>query len=284
MTTESVPNLGDALAPETPPVEEAPPVEDKAWYADWEDEGLRKQAEAKGWKTAEDIAKGYANAVQTRRGNLDDMVEMPTTDEGINSLLDKAGRPKDRDAYSFDGFDAESKMGNILKDHAHKSRMSNDGANDMAKDIAALMEAQKTDAITREELARSESAASLKASWGEEKFDDNMQLAEQGMKRFADSAGLTNEVVNRLAKGENYAVMAKIFTQMGALTQDHGHKGEGTTKKPLDVVVTKEDAQARLTALKADPDFVKRYHSPNKDTKKAAMAQVTQLAHIIDGK
>jgi len=71
MTTDPAPNLGDALAPETPPVDPVPPVDDKAWYADWEDEGLRKQAEAKGWKTAEDIAKGYANAVQTRRGNLD---------------------------------------------------------------------------------------------------------------------------------------------------------------------------------------------------------------------
>lgn len=282
---DPTPSLGDILDPSDPPAPEPNEGEgegeDKPWYADWGDEKLRKQAEARGWKDPEAIAKEWLHAQNTRRGNLDDLVKMPDTEEGINEFLTKAGRPSEKDAYSFEDFNGGDDLGELIKDHAHKNRLSTDNANGFAKDVAELLGKRQAAAQEATQLAQSESLANLKQSWGDEKFDENMGLAKQGMERFAQDAGLTKDDVNQIASGGNFDKVAKLFMRLGQSTQEHGTKGgEGETFEmaPVD----KASAQQKLDRLKGDPEFIKRYNSSDPHVKKEAMAQISQLAKIID--
>tara|TARA_E500000305_G_scaffold37738_1_gene29012 strand:- start:2838 stop:3647 length:810 start_codon:yes stop_codon:yes gene_type:complete len=188
---------------------------------DWKStlpEDLKNDATLQNFKNVEDLAKTVVHQ-QKRLGNT---ITMPKTDDEMEQVYTKLGRPEDPSKYNvtipedYQPFFEEKNL-DEFKNVAHKI-----GLND--KQVGALLEYQMNTIKHEEEnepaeisRQKSETESVLKQEWGYD-YDKKVAAADRALKVYGDDE--LRDLITNSSAGNNPAVI-RFFARLGQeVTED----------------------------------------------------------------
>lgn len=264
----------------TSPPAAGAPAAGGAPAADWLtglDEGTRGFVTNKGWKNTSEVLGSYQNLEKLIGAPADKIVKLPAHDdiEGWKGVHAKLGCPQTPNDY---GFNADPQKGGNKEfadwagKNFHELGLSLKQGQNLAAKFDEYLVAGKTaqDAATATKLQ--EGAAAIKKEWGAA-YDQNVQIAKRG----AAAMGVDKATLDKIESAIGFDGVMKLFHGMGAKTGEAsfvaGAGGNGA--------LTPAAAMDQISALKADPGFVKRYASGDAEAKQK-MHHLHQMAYQGD--
>lgn len=233
------------------------------WY-DGADAETVGHLQSHGWdkKTAKDAAfdaiKSYREAEKRLGAPPDSLLRLPKdpNDPAWNSVYQRLGAGGEAKDYDLSGvkFSDDSALDDgfiaALQPALLAANVRKDKAPEIVRAVVKYMEdAEKADAAVSADAVQKEADA-LKANWGAN-FNANWVVAENAMK----ALGVTDEEAKALKNTIGGARAAEMFRKIGAqigedrfITNAVGGGGNG--------IMTKEQAQAKLSELKRDQAWV----------------------------
>lgn len=233
--------------------------------SDWREiipESFREASWATKYKTADDFFKGVDWMNQTiGKKNVVQGIELPGEDarpEDWDAFYNGLGRPEKPDGYELpelkdipEGFVLpEDKQ--FWANMAHKHGLTKKQAaglfsefmQDMSGRYKSALEGSASAMVEAAKQRMQESADALKGEWGDD-FVANLNLA----KRAAEHLGILDSL-DQSGAGNDPAVL-KLAAELGKmLGEDNMRRGD-----PSGGGMTKEEALAKITAIKASPEY-----------------------------
>lgn len=233
--------------------------------SDWREiipESFREASWATKYKTADDFFKGVDWMNQTiGKKNVVQGIELPGEDakpEDWDAFYNGLGRPEKPDGYELpelkdipEGFVLpEDKQ--FWANMAHKHGLTKKQAaglfsefmQDMSERYKSALEGSASAMVEAAKKRMQESADALKGEWGDD-FGANLNLA----KRAAEHLGILDSL-DQSGAGNDPAVL-KLAAELGKmLGEDNMRRGD-----PSGGGMTKEEALAKITAIKASPEY-----------------------------
>lgn len=233
--------------------------------SDWREiipESFREASWATKYKTADDFFKGVDWMNQTiGKKNVVQGIELPGEDakpEDWDAFYNSLGRPEKPDGYELpelkdipEGFVLpEDKQ--FWANMAHKHGLTKKQAaglfsefmQDMSERYKSALEGSASAMVEAAKKRMQESADVLKGEWGDD-FGANLNLA----KRAAEHLGILDSL-DQSGAGNDPAVL-KLAAELGKmLGEDNMRRGD-----PSGGGMTKEEALAKITAIKASPEY-----------------------------
>lgn len=233
--------------------------------SDWREiipESFREASWATKYKTADDFFKGVDWMNQTiGKKNVVQGIELPGEDakpEDWDAFYNSLGRPEKPDGYELpelkdipEGFVLpEDKQ--FWANMAHKHGLTKKQAaglfsefmQDMSARYKSALEGSASAMVEAAKKRMQESADALKGEWGDD-FGANLNLA----KRAAEHLGILDSL-DQSGAGNDPAVL-KLAAELGKmLGEDNMRRGD-----PSGGGMTKEEALAKITAIKASPEY-----------------------------
>ncbi len=247
-----------AAPPTTPPVEPPSPSPQGAtpepsgkWYEQFEDADLRGYIENKAWQTPKELAEGYRNLEKLLGANRLPMPKDEADKEGWERVYNNLGRPNKADDYKLpvpEGSDPAFAQG--AQAMFHELGLNTRQAQALAEwfngesQQAAAAQAQAQEARAAQELG------GVKSEWGAA-WEENVALGQRAVREF----GLAPHL-DKLESAIGAAELMKLAARIGrGLTEHTFESGKDTQGFGM----TPTAAQARITALKSDREFIAKY-------------------------
>ena len=206
-------------------------------------EDIRQHPSLSPIKDVENLARSYVNAQRLIGA---DKVPMPVnpTDEDLDRIYDRLGRPESPDKYGIspDGNILTEERATEYADIAHKLRLTPDQAQGVLDYYRSVAENDMTSMTTANTQAMEQSAAELQAEWGDN-YDAKMQSAQKVVDQFeagnimemqlADGTKLGNhpEVIRAFAKIADFRqtvtsedTVSESTSSMGMSVQQAGNE------------------------------------------------------------
>ena len=242
-----------------------------AWTEGWaaEDAGY---VEKKGWRAPTDLFKSYREL----EGKLGaDKVVLPkdaNDAQGWDTVYNRLGRPESADKYQFpEGVDANTVKS--LAPELHKMGISQRQAEALAK--LDLQRAQSAQAMQAEKWNADQAQAveKLNREWGAD-APKNIELNRRAMR----ALGLSVDEATNYMNGGGSEKFLRLLNMVGkAIGEDNS--GSLESESGLGFGMTPNRAAAELQALKANPEFMKRWGNGDPH----ARAQYDQLLKQTQG-
>lgn len=257
-------------APATPAASAAP-------AADWLNglpETTRGFVTNKGWKSNAEVLDSYQNLEKLVGAPQDKIIKLPADDDkaGWDSVYSRLGRPADPKEYSIVA-DKEKGGDPAFAEWASKNfhelgLSTKQGQSLVAKFAEYTGNFQKTQEAAQIQRLQ-EGATNLKKEWGAA-YEQNVQIAKRG----AAVQGVDKGLLDKIESAIGFDGVMKLFHGFGAKTGEsafvQGQGGNGA--------LTPQAAMDKISALKADPGFVKRYTGGDA-TARAEMQRLHEMAH-----
>ena len=206
-------------------------------------EDIRQHPSLSPIKDVENLARSYVNAQRLIGA---DKVPMPVnpTDEDLDRIYDRLGRPESPDKYGIspDGNILTEERATEYADIAHKLRLTPDQAQGVLDYYRSVAENDITSMTNANAQALEQSAAELQAEWGDN-YDAKMQSAQKVVDQFeagnimemqlADGTKLGNhpEVIRAFAKIADFRqtvtsedTVSESTSSMGMSVQQAGNE------------------------------------------------------------
>lgn len=257
------PVIDPAAPPVVPPVVPPAPA---AWHAGLEGEALG-HVQNKGWAAMSpaDAAKAAAQAHREAERLIgvpaDQVLRLPkeTTDEaGWSTVWGRLGKPADKADYDLstvkfaDGSAPADAFLDFARTTAHSLNLSKDAAPRLAAEMVKFLDAAGTETAAVSTAALATEKAALATEWGPNQ-EANLFIAKQA----AAKLGVDAAAVTALESVVGYAAVMKMFQKVGtAIGEAKFISSDGPTGGGI---LTVEQAQAKMAALRADTDWGKRY-------------------------
>lgn len=225
------------------------------------------------------LAKALREHEKYRGAPAEQIVRLPqpdTPEAEKKAFWQRLGAPADPKDYDFssvkyaDGEPIEQSFADALRATLGRLGAPKEWGVEIAKDLAKFADGDQA-TITAERTARTQAErAELQKEWKAD-FDGNLFIAKRG----AQALGLTPEQVNELENVTGYSAIMKAMHKVGVLNREDGFVGGDLNRG----MMTREQATARISALKDDKLWVDRYMKG--DT--AARAELLNLQRIQTG-
>lgn len=233
--------------------------------SDWREiipESFREASWATKYKTADDFFKGVDWMNQTiGKKNVVQGIELPGEDakpEDWDAFYNSLGRPEKPDGYELpelkdipEGFvlpEDKQFWANMAHRHGLTKKQAaglfSEFMQDMSERYKSALEGSASAMVEAAKKRMQESADVLKGEWGDD-FGANLNLA----KRAAEHLGILDSL-DQSGAGNDPAVL-KLAAELGKmLGEDNMRRGD-----PSGGGMTKEEALAKITAIKASPEY-----------------------------
>jgi hypothetical protein len=221
--------------------------------------------EKKGWKGNADVITSYQNLEKLHGVPAERIIKLPEKLEGteMDAIYNRLGRPEKPDGYKIpvpEGQDAA--FSKTAATWFHKHGLSSKQAEGLATDWNAFVKTTQDAETQKSTVAADEAVGALKTKWGAA-YEQNTKIVDQA----ATSLGLTKDDLLglRTAMGPGRAMefIYNLGAKMGEadfITGETDHDfGSG--------ILTPEQAKRKISLLRQDKDFVKRYTSGNVQAK-----------------
>ncbi|HMU86913.1 MAG TPA: hypothetical protein PKC11_04705 [Agitococcus sp.] len=226
------------------------------WKSGFNDE-LKGYVEAKGFKDPAAITESYRNLEKITGAGLDKLIKLPQKSDdqaGWNEVYKKLGRPDKADDYKIDvpQGTGDENFAKWAKGLFHEAGLSKaQGEKIAAKwNEYVLNNAKQTVEAHNQNISAQESE--LKKEWGMA-FDKNMEAARAAAHEF----GLDNETIDKLEDAMGWTGVIKFMHNVGSKLGEHGFVS--SNQQQGFGVMTPEAARHRISLLKSDSDFAKRF-------------------------
>lgn len=212
----------------------------------------------KGWTEPKHVYESY-RALEKLLGadKANRAVVLPKPDaspEERSAFFAKLGRPDTADGYGLDKLvpkDANPEFAKSMAEAFHAAGMNPDQAKAVVEKFNAFTAAQ-TEAAQAELAANGEAGmTALKKEWGAA-YDQNVGIAKQAAKAF----GFDEATIDAIQAAKGYDGVMKLLHTLGTKIGEADFvAGQGNSGG----MMTPDQAQAQIRALRGDKEFVKKY-------------------------
>jgi len=229
----------------------ATPSADAPWYGSIEDAELKGYAENKGFK---DPAAALNSMRNLEKLNGGDKVAMPKDGEdkeAWNKVYDKLGRPATPADYQLPTAEGDDGVfaGEAGK-WMHEAGLNTTQARALAEKWNAHAAGLQGESETERAISSEKEIADLKKEWGSN-YSANLEISERVTREFDIPRGDIDSVL-----GGNEAALARILKKVGdGMLESKYVEGDGN----LSFTQTAAGAQAEITSLRSDKDFMAKY-------------------------
>lgn len=252
-------------------IDKSAPASD-VWYKGIQDKDLQGYAEAKGWKSPEELAHSYKN-LEKLLGS--EKLPMPKDDadvEAWNKVYDRLGRPKTADDYGIkapDGTPPEFAQAVSAKFHELGLTAK------QATELSAWYQEQGAQAnnaqVAQSGIQQEQDMMQLRRDWGAA-YDANVEHGRRAVREY----GITGEQLAGMEKSMGTGALLKLMAKIGT-AQGEAPFNEGTTAG-RSFNMTPSGAKAKLDALQADRGWQQKYLAGD-STAKEEMSRLMALAY-----
>lgn len=247
------------------------------WYAAIPEPEARAHVEAKQYATPAELALANYNLTKMQRG-ADDVVAIPAKDADqstIDQFYRKLGVPESPQGYELqfgEGVQVDDKMVEFGKNTFHKANLTPQQAQ-IVSDEWNKMVAEQGAAFAEEDRQQNEQALDeLKSRWGAE-LDRNKAAGQ----RVVQSLGLSTDLVQRVEGAMGSAAVVELLATIGRKSDEGGFTGGSNTDPNDPSTMSAQQAQEKITQLRSDPEFEKRYTDKNHPAHQEAVKQIERL-------
>lgn len=198
--------------------------------------------------------------------------------DGWNAVYAKLGAASKADDYKYDGLkfkdgsELDDGFTGLMRNVSSKLHLSVDGSKELASELVKFMDAADEATLAENTAKLAEAKTKLEKNWGQN-FQANQFVASQAAQRL----GFTQEEITGLQGLVGYDRIMEAFRKIGAgMGEDIFVQGQGSTGGGI---MTRDQAAARITELKADTAWVQRYQNGGVKEKQ----EMTALHHIVYG-
>lgn len=243
-------------------------------------EDLREHPSLSPIKDVENLARSYVNA-QRLIGADKIPVPVNPTDEDLDNIYNRLGRPESADGYQIspDGNIVTEDVAKSFSDAAHKLRLTPDQATGILeyyRGMASTASEMTTEAETQQ---KNSTEMALRQEWGDE-FDARIDDAGRIAKQFGG-----DDILNmRLADGTkvgNHPDFIKAFANMAQFRQSVTRE-DTVSDAPVSSVATRQSAQAEIDAILNDKSHA-YWNQRDPAGRQRAVERVQELMGVVHG-
>lgn len=232
----------------------AVPATPTTWYGGFTDPAVSAHAVTKQWPTAEDAVRSNINLEKLIGVPQDQILKLPkdgSAPEDWNPIYEKLGRPKTADEYKLEGPNAEYNASTAKV--MHEQGLSLKQAQAVSKGIAANVTAAVAAATEAARVEAVADQAALTKEWGAA-YEKNVQVARAAAKTFNLDGETIDALQDVMGLKATMAFLHNLGTKIG---EDSFVAASGGGA--FNGAMTPVQAQARISALKGDKEFVKKF-------------------------
>lgn len=242
-------------------------------------EDLRSDPSLSPIKDVENLARSYVNA-QRLIGADKLPIPVNPTDEDLDNIYGKLGRPETPEGYSFEA-DGNIVTEDVAKDYAglaHQLRLTPEQASgvlDYYKSVASnsMETSQQADQESREKVEQE-----LKTEWGNN-YESKLIAASNAVEEFAGKDILDMQLADGTRIG-NHPEFIKAFAKIAEFR--HSVTSEDTiSDAPRSTIMTTQSAQAEIDAIMNDRSHA--YWDRKNPNRQRAVERVQELMSIVHG-
>jgi hypothetical protein len=213
-------------------------------------EELRQHPSISPIKDVENLARSYVNA-QRLIGADKIAVPVNPTDEDLDRIYDRLGRPETPKDYSFDvdGNVITEELAANYADVAHKLRLTPDQAKGVLDYYRSTVEQEGAQSLELAEVAKEQTVQSLRQEWGRA-FDQKVEAAARVAQEFADPEMFNITLADGSKLGDN-AEFIKAFAKIADFRQSVTSE-DTVAEMSQSSVMTPATAQAEIDAIMND--------------------------------
>jgi hypothetical protein len=213
-------------------------------------EELREHPSISPIKDVENLARSYVNA-QRLIGADKIAVPVNPTDEDLDRIYDRLGRPESPSDYGFDvdGNVITEEVAANYADVAHKLRLTPDQAKGVLDYYKTAVEQFDSNSLESAEIAKEETVQSLRQEWGRA-FDQKVEAAARVAQEFADPEMFNITLADGSKLGDN-AEFIKAFAKIADFRQSVTSE-DTVAEMSQSNVMTPATAQAEIDAIMND--------------------------------
>lgn len=245
---------------------------DVAWLGQDASEEFINLARTKGWTGEEGPKKAvesYAN-LEKLLGQKANAIIKPAADAPQaewDSYFAQLGRPETPDKYELKlPENADTDLAEAAKSWFHEAGLPNDQAQKLIDKQVEYMEQVQQQQVEEFMKRSNQEAAELQSELGD-KFDDTMERARRSAQMVMQQAGWEQADFDQLEMAIGTKKMLQGFAAFGNMLTEAGapETSSGAFQS------TPEYAKSQIAKLQGDPDFQKRYLSPDPNIRNAAI-------------
>jgi hypothetical protein len=213
-------------------------------------EELRDHPSISPIKDVENLARSYVNA-QRLIGADKIAVPVNPTDEDLDRIYDRLGRPQAPSDYGFDvdGNVITEELATDYADVAHKLRLTPDQAKGILDYYRSSVEQSGEQSLELAEAAKEQTVESLRSEWGRA-FDQKVEAAARVAQEFADPEMFNITLADGSKLGDN-AEFIKAFAKIADFRQSVTSE-DTVAEMSQSNVMTPATAQAEIDAIMND--------------------------------
>lgn len=213
-------------------------------------EELRDHPSISPIKDVENLARSYVNA-QRLIGADKIAVPVNPTDEDLDRIYDRLGRPESPKDYKFDldGNVITEEVAANYADVAHKLRLTPDQAKGVLDYYRSAVEQFDSNSLENAEIAKEQTVQSLRQEWGRA-FDQKVEAAARVAQEFADPEMFNITLADGSKLGDN-AEFIKAFAKIADFRQSVTSE-DTVAEMSQSNVMTPATAQAEIDAIMND--------------------------------
>ena len=213
-------------------------------------EELRQHPSISPIKDVENLARSYVNA-QRLIGADKIAVPVNPTDEDLDRIYDRLGRPETPKDYGFDvdGNVITEELAANYADVAHKLRLTPDQAKGVLDYYRSTVEQEGAQSLELAEVAKEQTVQSLRQEWGRA-FDQKVEAAARVAQEFADPEMFNITLADGSKLGDN-AEFIKAFAKIADFRQSVTSE-DTVAEMSQSNVLTPASAQAEVDSIMND--------------------------------
>ena len=224
------------------------------WYSDIKDESLRGYAEARGFKSTEELIASYKQlddlGLAERVGKT---LTIPGEDdaEGHNNLYKALGRPDSPDGYNLlpEG-QAPTEFTSAMAKVMHEHGLTKKQAEGLSKYYNEMANATQAESLKKFEVESANQMEALKKEWGTN-YGHNVEMFKRGVK----GLGVSTDEFSTIEQAVGTKRAVEIFKNAASgMSEAQFHASNDSNPN----FMSSEAANAELERLSFDKDFGRR--------------------------
>lgn len=211
----------------------------------------------RGFKDPKSLLDSYRNLEKLRGVPQDRLLKLPEQpdDKAWDDVYSKLGKPATPEGYGLQPVDKDKpEFTNWAKDTFHKLNLTAEQGQQLIKQFQEFQNAQTTQSQEQYTAQIQEQTGKLRKEWGAA-FDQNINRARQAYRQF----GIPDSAIDSLEKSIGFDGVMKMFHKLGTSVGEHAFIGGDGGSGFGDMILTPEQANARIKALKQDGAWADRY-------------------------
>lgn len=224
------------------------------------DPDLREYVTNKGFQDPKAVLESYRNLEKLRGVPQDRLLKLPEAQDAPewNDVYSKLGKPATAEGYNLVPKDAKDPSAvaftNWAKDTFLKNNLSAQQGQELVKEFEAYNQTQEMEANAAHTAAVQEQNMKLRKEWGAA-YQQNINRAQAAYRQL----GIPDAAVDSLEKSIGFDGVMKLFSELGNKVGEHTYiDGDGPSNFG-NTLLTPEQANAKIKALKQDQSWTSEY-------------------------